>query len=46
MVVVLVDDSFREMVWFLVFCFAGRLKEAEGSEGSSSDSVALYGVGM
>lgn len=41
MVGVLVDESLREMVCFLVFCSTGRLKEAEGSEGSSSDSVAL-----
>lgn len=37
---VLVDGSLREMVWFLVFCSAGGLKEAEASEGSSSDGVA------
>lgn len=40
------DESLREMVWFLVFCSAGSLKEAEGSEGISNDSMALYGVGM
>jgi hypothetical protein len=39
------DGSLREMVWFLVFCSAGGLKEAEVSEGGSSESVALYGCG-
>lgn len=45
MVGALVDGSLREMVWFLVFCSVGGLKEAEVSEGSCSDSVALYGCG-
>lgn len=39
------DGSLREMVWFLVFFYAGGLKEAEGSEGSNSGSMVLYGCG-